>query len=148
MVRALKRESRTAQKKPPPVPSGALLRTRSKIGGAARSAFGSHYWVGLQAPDHLMFGSQRVLYRFVKSIVRSRTPQRLFTIYPMACPLARVACLFALAMNFHADNSLRARKSKRSGVIGPRCGGTFFSRAARGLRRCPGNRYEPTNQSG
>ena len=44
--------------------------------GALGPGFGSHYRVGLQAPDQKSFGSQRVLHRFVKSIVGSRTPQR------------------------------------------------------------------------
>ena len=35
--------------------------------GASDPDFGSHYWVGLQAPNQSKFGSQRVLYRFVKS---------------------------------------------------------------------------------
>ena len=38
-------------KKPLPVPCEALLRTRNVTLGAARSDFGSHYWMGLQAPN-------------------------------------------------------------------------------------------------
>jgi hypothetical protein len=44
--------------------------------GASGPGFGSHYGVGLQAPNHIKFGSQRVLHRFVKRIANSRTPQR------------------------------------------------------------------------
>ena len=44
--------------------------------GASCSDFGSHYKVGLQAPNKYNFGSLRVLHRFVKSDVRLRTPQR------------------------------------------------------------------------
>ena len=64
------------EKKPPPVPCQTLLRTRIVLVGASHPGFGSHYWVGLQAPS-ILIGSLRVLHRFFKSIVHSRTPQRL-----------------------------------------------------------------------
>jgi len=63
-MRAL--NERSARKKTSTCAVGALLRTRSKIGGAARADFGSHYWVGLQAP-HEKIGSHTSSYRFVKS---------------------------------------------------------------------------------
>ena len=49
--------------------------------GASGPGFGSHYKVGMQAPD-TNIGSLRVLHRFVKSDVCSRTLQRSLKLLP------------------------------------------------------------------